>query len=93
MSKLQFQKGEAHYSREELNAITIVARKVAAVMDKLSERDARLLAFFFDPGLDRYVLGGWDKRDIIQQAIEDAIGDNSDIPYWMDNIYDYVESL
>ena len=85
--------GLMNYSPEEIEVITIVCKKIASIMDKLNESDARTLAAFIDPTLDRYVLGGWDKRDIIQEAIEDSVKENTDKSYWMDNMYDIAEAI
>ena len=93
MAGLNFKRGTANYSADEQQAITIVAQRVASIMDRLSENDARLLAGFMDQGLDRYILGGWSKRDIIQEAIEDVIDFNSSNPYWMDSVFDFADKM
>ena len=93
MAGLKFKRGSANYSEDELQAISLVAQRVAYIMDNLSENDARLLAGFMDPSLDQYVLGGWSKRDVIQEAIEDMIDFHSNNPYWMDNIFNFADEM
>lgn len=93
MAALKFKRGLINYSQEEIEVITIVYKKIASIMNKLNESDARTLAAFFDPTLDRYVLGGWDKRDIIQEALEDSVKENTDKGYWMDNMYDIADAI
>ena len=75
MAGLNFKRGTANYTKEQQQALYIFAHKIASILDRLSESDARFVAFAIDPTLDQYVLGGWDKRSIVQEAIESMIAD------------------
>lgn len=97
MKRFVLKRGSNFYNEDLRNAILIFARKLASVMAKLSEHDARIVAFALDPSLDGYVLGGWDKSDIIQEAIETMVARNYN-PSEMDelkedNLYDIVDSI
>ena len=89
----KFKLGLMNYSQEEIEVITIVCKKIASIMDKLSESDARTLAAFIDPTLNKYILSEWDKRDIIQEAVEDSIKENTNRGYWMDNMYEIADAI
>lgn len=99
MRRFNFKKGEINYSDEQKVAILMLARKVAYIMNKLSEKDARVIAFAIDPTLDRYVLGGWDKDEIIQEAVEDMAQYHFDPRYLtdgnpiLDNLLDMADSI
>lgn len=75
MAALQFKKGSLNYTQEQQQALYVLARRVASILNRLSEHDARIISYAIDPALDQYVLEGWDKRSIIQEAIEDMIAD------------------
>lgn len=92
MAQLTFKKGEANYTEEQIQALYIFAHKIASILDRLSESDARFVAFAIDPTLDQYVLGGWDKRNIIQEAIETMIADRFS-PEQMNSDTDLEENL
>lgn len=81
-----------HYTDDEIDAIMIFARRVAGILDKLSEKDARVISFAIDPTLDKYVLGGWDKRNVIQEALETMVANA--YPNGIDDkLYDVVDSI
>ena len=99
MAQFKFKKGSINYSDEQKVAIMMLARKVASIMDDLNEHDARVIAFAIDPTLDRYVLGGWDKREIIQEAVEDMAQYQFNPAYLtpgnpiLDNLLDMADSI
>ena len=97
MANLVFKRGSINYSDELQEAILVFAQRLARVMDRLDEQDARIVAFALEPTLDRYLLGAWSKRDIIQEAIESMIRNNFN-PKALDvdteeNIYDMADSI
>lgn len=92
MAQFIFKRGERNYTREEIDAIMIFVRRVAGILDKLSEKDARVISFAIDPTLDRYVLGGWDKRSVIQEALETMVANA--YPNGADEkLYDVIDSI
>ena len=89
----KFKLGLMNYSRDDVEVITTVIKKIASIMDGLSESDARVLAAFIDPTLSRYELGGWHKRNVIQEALEDVVKDNTDKGYWLENMYEIADAM
>ena len=92
MARFIFKRGEINYTDEEMEAIMIFVRRVAGILNKLSEKDARVISFAIDPTLDKYVLGGWDKQGVIQEALETMVA-NAYPNGVDDNLYDVVDSI
>lgn len=78
MAELKFKRGSINYSEELQANILVFARKLASVMLGLNESDARIVAFALDPNMDSYILRYWNKREIIQEAIETMVARNYD---------------
>lgn len=94
MARFTFKQGSMHYSPEMQDMILTFARRLARVMNKLSEEDARIVAFALDPSMDEYILGGWDKSNIIQESIETMVARNySPAELANDNIVWNLESM
>ena len=89
----KFKLGLMNYSQDDIRAITTVVKKIASIMDGLSESDARVLAAFMDPTLSRYELGGWYKQDVIKEALEDVVKDKTDKGYWLENMYEIADAI